>query len=327
MIKESARDAVLLLTHTEDFFTIDRVAEAIARRGAVPFRFDTDSFPSEARLSARFEPSKLGHSISYRGEELDARRVRAVWARKIWSPRMDESLDPQYHAMCVRESTGMLKGFLDGLSEARWVNDPARDDEAENKLRQLRLARDAGLRIPRTLNTNDPARVREFFDELGGAMVAKLLRPLSISMGAAPYFVYTSEVRKEDLDDAGLLRHCPMVFQEKIEKDCEFRIAHVDGEFFVGEIDARGSERGQVDWRLSAPGECSWSRGEIPNDVADRLRDLMSRLGLVYGAIDLIRTPEGEHVFLEVNPGGEWGMLERDLGLPISDAIASALLK
>ena len=52
----------------------------------------------------------------------------------------------------------------------------------------------------------------------------------------------------------------------------------------------------------------------------------MRDLGLVFGAVDLICTPAGEHVFLEVNPGGEWGMLERDLGLPISEASASALL-
>jgi hypothetical protein len=54
---------------------------------------------------------------------------------------------------------------------------------------------------------------------------------------------------------------------------------------------------------------------------------LMAGLGLVFGAADLICTPSGEHVFLEVNPGGEWGMLERDLDLPISEAIAAALLE
>ena len=53
----------------------------------------------------------------------------------------------------------------------------------------------------------------------------------------------------------------------------------------------------------------------------------MSELGLVFGAVDLICTPEREYVFLEVNPSGEWGMLERDLGLPISEAIAKALLE
>ena len=33
-----------------------------------------------------------------------------------------------------------------------------------------------------------------------------------------------------------------------------------------------------------------------------------------------------EPVFLELNPAGEWGWLERDLELPISAAIAEALL-
>jgi glutathione synthase/RimK-type ligase-like ATP-grasp enzyme len=60
--------------------------------------------------------------------------------------------------------------------------------------------------------------------------------------------------------------------------------------------------------------------------VATAIKALMSKLGLVYGAIDLIRTPNNDYVFLEVNPGGEWGMLERDLNYPISEAIADALL-
>jgi glutathione synthase/RimK-type ligase-like ATP-grasp enzyme len=51
----------------------------------------------------------------------------------------------------------------------------------------------------------------------------------------------------------------------------------------------------------------------------------MQALGLSFGAVDFIRTPEGEHVFLEVNPSGEWGMLQRDLGLPIAEAIADIL--
>ena len=38
-------------------------------------------------------------------------------------------------------------------------------------------------------------------------------------------------------------------------------------------------------------------------------------------------TPDDdEPVFLEVNPAGEWGWLERDLGYPIGDALAEALV-
>jgi glutathione synthase/RimK-type ligase-like ATP-grasp enzyme len=96
---------------------------------------------------------------------------------------------------------------------------------------------------------------------------------------------------------------------------------------FAGALDATGTSRGHTDWRRAAPEECRWQAAELPTEVASSLQVLLSELGLVFGAVDLICTPAGEYVFLEVNPGGEWGMLERDLGLPISEAIAEALLE
>jgi len=252
--------------------------------------------------------------------------VRAVWARKLWSPRMADDLDDRYRSICVSESIATLNGFLDALHDARWVNDLQRERAAENKQRQLRLAARAGLRVPRTLVTNDAAAVRQFFAETEGQTVAKLLRPTTVSMDASEPFVYTNRVREEDLDDAELLRHSPMVFQELIPKACELRVAFVAGETFAGALDASGTSRGGTDWRRVAPEECRWQVAQLPAGVASRLNVLMLDLGLAFGAVDLICTPAGEYVFLEVNPSGEWGMLERDLGLPISEAIAKALL-
>lgn len=117
-----------------------------------------------------------------------------------------------------------------------------------------------------------------------------------------------------------------MMFQERIPKAMELRVAYVAGHVFVGAIDASRSAGGQTDWRRATAEECHWQRGDLPEDVTRRLAKLMNQLGLVYGAIDVIRTPDDDHVFLEVNPAGEWGMLERDLDYPISEAIADALL-
>jgi hypothetical protein len=55
------------------------------------------------------------------------------------------------------------------------------------------------------------------------SMVAKLLRPLTVSMNADSLFVYTSQVSEEDLASAETLRHSPMVFQELIPKARELR--------------------------------------------------------------------------------------------------------
>jgi MvdC family ATP-grasp ribosomal peptide maturase len=321
------RDVVLLLTHSGDFYTIDLVARALARRGVRPIRCNTDLFPSLIKLAARAGDERAAHLVTETGEQISTDDVRAVWARKLWTPRMAHDLDERYRSMCVNESAAALEGFLDALHEARWVNNIDRQRNAENKQRQLRLAAHAGLRVPRTLVTNDAATARQFFRETEGQTVAKLLRPLALSMDTADPFVYTNRVREEDLAGAETLRHSPMVFQELIPKAYELRVAYVAGETFAGALDATGTSRGHTDWRRAAPEECHWQKVQLPIEVASSLQTLMSELGLVFGAVDLICTPSGEHVFLEVNPGGEWGMLERDLGLPISEAIAAALLE
>jgi MvdC family ATP-grasp ribosomal peptide maturase len=317
---------VLLVTHSGDHFTVERVAEALARRGARPLRFDTDLFPEEIRLSAALGNEGAENVFVLGSGEVKLSEVRAVWARRVWPPRLSEGLDARFRASCTRESSAALEGFFDGLCGARWVNDLRSERAAENKLLQLRSARESGLDIPPTLLTNDAARARAFYEAEDGRVVAKLLRPLSVSMGDAPFFVYTSDVKASDIEALDTLRHCPVVFQRKVEKLRELRVAYVAGRLFTGALDASGSARGRTDWRLAEPGECSWSNAELQPALAAQLNSLMRRLGLVYGAIDLIETPDGRHVFLEVNPGGEWGMLEHDLGLPISEAIADALL-
>ncbi len=317
---------VLLLTHTGDFFTIDRVAAALQQLGARPFRLDTDRFPASLGLSHR---SGSGASLVRRdgGDELVLEDVSAVWVRHIWQPSLDPALDPRFVEHSLRETYAAFTGLLDALHGASWIDRPVVASAAEDKARQLRLAKDAGLAIPRTLLSNDPVAVRAFAAEIAAPIVCKLLRPLSVSMGRSGAFVGTNLLRPEDLADLEGLRHCPMLFQERIEKERELRIVFVDGDVFCGSLFAPPGSKGGVDWRLAEPGELAWRKDSVPDDVAAGIGALMARLGLRFGALDVIREPGGRHVFLEVNPGGEWGMLERDLGLPISLAIARALLR
>ena len=49
---------------------------------------------------------------------------------------------------------------------------------------------------------------------------------------------------------------------------------------------------------------------DLPSDVRERCLDLMHELGLVFGCIDLIVTPENEYVFLEVNEMGQFLWVE-----------------
>jgi D-alanine-D-alanine ligase-like ATP-grasp enzyme len=65
----------------------------------------------------------------------------------------------------------------------------------------------------------------------------------------------------------------------------------------------------------------------LPFETAAKLRELMARLGLTYGAIDLRLTPEGRYVFLEINPAGQFLYIEQATGQPIAAALAQTLLR
>ncbi|MDZ7970757.1 MAG: MvdC family ATP-grasp ribosomal peptide maturase [Nostoc sp. DedSLP03] len=321
-----ARDVVLLITHSGDYFTIDRVAEAVSKLGAQPFRLDTDKFPIALQLQANLSNSGSNHSLQYNDRSLNTEQVQAVWMRRIWQPDLGQELAPQFQAACSNESLAVLDGFWDSLRDAKWVDDLRRISAAENKLRQLRIASEVGLVIPRTLVTNNPQEAREFFHQVKGKMIVKLLRPLSFGMQASSFFMYTSTVKEEDLLDAETLRYSPVMFQEQIPKQQELRAVYVNGNLFVGALDASEYAASTQDWRRETKEILTWQPHQLPDRLIRCLDAFMAKFGLVFGAFDLIKTPSGEYVFLEINPTGEWGMLERDLDYPIAQAIASALL-
>jgi glutathione synthase/RimK-type ligase-like ATP-grasp enzyme len=64
---------------------------------------------------------------------------------------------------------------------------------------------------------------------------------------------------------------------------------------------------------------------ELPKAIQRKLLCFMKRAGLQYGAIDLIETPGGDFVFLEVNPSGQWEWIVVLAGLPIPQAVADML--
>lgn len=324
----SDHPAVLLLTHSGDFFVIDRVIEALERRGARPVRFDTDRFPRQLGLSF-LDAADTGQSPLRRmdldGQEIDAAEVEAVWTRSLWPPDLGEELDPEHRAACSSQAREAMRGFFLGLDGARWINDLHAMARAENKLVQLRAARRSGLTIPRTLITNEPERVRRFHADLAGRVVTKLLAGLTFGMHRTEGTFHTSEVGEEDLEHLDGLRYSPMIFQEKVDKDCELRVMYIAGRTFAGAVRAAGT-RGATDWRRAEVTEAGWEPAEIPEELIAAMGRFMAELGIRQGAFDFIRTPGGEHMFLEVNPVGEWGMLERDLNLPITEAVADALV-
>jgi glutathione synthase/RimK-type ligase-like ATP-grasp enzyme len=198
---------------------------------------------------------------------------------------------------------------------------------AENKQLQLQVARELGLNIPRTLTTNDPAAVHAFAKSCAGGMVTKMLSSFAIYDERKELVVFTNPVKPEDLADLSGLSLCPATFQELIPKSLEIRVTVVGHRVMSAAIDSQASARAAHDWRRDGVNMIQdWRPYQLPLEVEEKILRLMDYFSLNYGAIDIILTPDNRHVFLELNPCGEFFWLEKTPGLPISEAIADLLL-
>lgn len=320
--------SILIVTHSDDNECIAPVAESIARKGGHTIRFDTDRYPTGVRLTAYYGASGDERLTLTNDEgEFDLREVTAIWHRRLnIGAHLPTSLDKQLRHASLGEASAAAHGMLASL-KAFCLDHVAHIRHAENKQLQLQIARELGLDTPRTLTTNDPNAVREFAKSCDSGMVTKMLSSFAIYESGKELVVFTNPVRPEDLADLSGLSLCPATFQELLPKSLEIRATVVGQRVMSAAIDSQVSARAVHDWRRDGVRMLEkWKPYHLPLEVEDRILRLMDHFCLNYGAIDIILTPDDRHVFLELNPCGEFFWLERSPGLPISDAIADLLL-
>jgi len=323
---------VLIVTKSSDNDSVPRVSAALAARGARAFRLDTDRFPTEVQLALHL-PREPGAPRSWLrdGEvSLALDDVTAVWYRRAAiAAGLPGDMDPQDLRAAVKESRATLIGALESL-DCPTIDRISTVRAAEHKPRQLLLAASSGLDVPRTLTTNDPDAVRVFFAACGGRVVAKTLSSFAIYDHAGrEQVMFTTALAEAELAHLDQLALCPMTFQEHLAKALELRITLIDDRLFAAAVDSQALERSRVDWRKEGARLIdAWRPYELPSAVADGLRRVAARLGLRYGAADVVVTPDGRHVFLELNPSGEWFWLDDVFGpRALSGALADALLR
>jgi len=305
------------------------VQKQLQAMGKDTYRLNSDLFSH--RLQFDYGHNKDGRfvfDLQTEDRSFSSTGVEAVWYRKLWYITPPPELDSAYHRIFYQEYDTMRDIFFDALSHVPWMNNMPLDHHiAGNKALQLQLAAKNGLEVPRSLFTNHAEKLREFFyGSCNKQMIAKLHGTLSRSMTGSGAFLPTTQVYEADLDRLETLPYCPMIFQELVPKQYELRVIYVAGQIFAGKIDTRASVQGQTDWRAANDITAAWAKYTLPYEVCKCIDSMMQEMGLLFGALDIMRHTDGRYIFLEVNPQGEWGMLQRDLAYPIGETIAAGLV-
>jgi glutathione synthase/RimK-type ligase-like ATP-grasp enzyme len=224
----------------------------------------------------------------------------------------------------LSEWSALLDGIYSELS-GRWLNEPHLTDQAEDKVRQLRVATSIGLLVPRTIISNDPTRIASFVAQYPS--VAKPLRNGVIDGAEQPDVIFTNRISTLSELDGPAIEAVPIIVQREIPKAADIRVTIVGRRVFATAIQSQADESARVDWRRGDVVSMIHVTHDLPPDTAVRCIEVVKALGLKFGAIDLVLYPKGRYWFLEINPNGQWGWIQNRTDQPIARAIVDELLE
>ena len=308
---------VLLATNKRDV-TTDFIALELEHRGVSFLRLNTEDLAEYQVVMPDGDPGRM--RLLGKNRELELAKVTGAYYRRPHPPEFPDR--PAHIATYLQaEWSAILRSIWNALA-GRWLNCPFAILRAEDKPRQLAVARAEGLRVPRTIVTNDPDNAQRFLSQQ--PTVTKPLRHALVEDGGYGKVVFTSRVDRGHRLDG--LEAAPVILQAEVPKKADVRVVVVDEQVFATAIGSQAHEETSVDWRKGVRPDLEHRAITLPNDVSKACIAVTQSLNLRYSAIDLVEDRDGCFWFLEANPNGQWAWIEQRTGAKIAKAIVTGLV-
>lgn len=289
---------------------------ALRKAGIKVLKWTVSDFPADQSLSLKLTTDSFAINCMDRtkdragltGDGAIGDHFSHVWYRRIGRPQIDLPSTSGDLPFIRSESEFARRGIISSMIRATsWINSPRAHNFASNKVNQLSVASKIGLRIPKTLISNDPTAIRNFIRDTGPVIFKPFNTPKWRNEdGSQQFYTPTTLVDLEAVEDSSeSLAICPGIFQEYLEKAHELRVTILGPKITALKISTRDTEKETVDWRV-APALSIYERAELPPEIETKILNFMNATGLVFGCMDLVVMPNGEHVFLEINPAGQF---------------------
>ncbi|HTE58247.1 MAG TPA: hypothetical protein VK694_05890 [Verrucomicrobiae bacterium] len=258
--------------------------------------------------------------VKYNGTALKLDQVRAAWYRR---PRGYEYWLVKYRDSLERNQRLIQNSLWQEIPEERWLNSYQRIATAEHKLSQLKVAKQVGFVIPKTIIANHWTAIE---DELPESVVFKL--PICQLENSRARQVIATTPYKNPQSLPKKSNPFPGLWQQHLTKAREWRVIVVGDHLFAGAIYT--ADKAKDDWRwhmLKADDSVRFEKSHFPKTLQRACFNYLKHFNLRYGAFDFVEDHDGTVTFLECNPNGQYGELENFLGFRITEAVADELIR
>ena len=311
---------ILIISSKEDSHAM-AILTYLKNKNETVYLLDLSLFPQDSHISIKSNnKGEHNYIFSTKDIEINLSQCHVIWWRRPQPfqihPNITEHEDMNF---IYRECHATFSGIWAALNPF-WINNPIQEEEASKKIYQLNLAQKLGFIIPDTCITNDPTQAKQFISFHNKEGV--IYKPFS---GTEETWRETRLLKEEEHRLLDNVKYSPVIFQEYIQAEADLRITIVGKDIFTAAIYTNHASY-KVDFRM-VMNEATMEVFELPKKIKTLLLKLMDKLGLIYGAIDMRLRPNGDYVFLEINPSGQWLFVEDGTGLPITKTFAELMIQ
>ncbi|GAB5518625.1 MAG: hypothetical protein RhofKO_08760 [Rhodothermales bacterium] len=314
---------ILILTNKWDI-TADFVVEDLRDRKVKFLRVNSEDLV-EKSFTISFPDFKVFLKVG-REQVNITDCLTAVWYRRPGFPydNVHESIKPSKAVQKFINSQWLTAlEALQLIPHVLWINDPVENTKMENKARQLLRAQELGFNIPQTSITNDSEEVQRLARLYENRVVAKALYAPLVEEEEQDYFIFSNVVSLKQLDSDEIALS-PAIFQQPIQPKIDYRVTVIADKVIPVRISLPDKTTSKLDWRTDE--KVIFEPCSLPVEIENLCRQYVKRSNLVFGAIDLVEQ-NGEFYFLEINPNGEWGWLQKIGSVSIASEVANVLCR
>lgn len=301
--------SILIFTSSFDL-TVDYLIDKYSRIHDF-FRINVDRLDDYL-----FDVSETGIYITLTGYwKILVSDAHAIYYRKISFPNLNNKYNKKYHPFIYKEIYTLITGIVETF-EGICLTKPSILRLAENKIYQIKIAKEVDFLFPESLISNNTNSINQFC-----ALKKRIVKP--IASGKIEKEGVKDIVQTNILNDNISIRIndiCPAYYQAYIDKDFDLRVTIINNDVFPVKIISKNN----VDWRKDHL-NTKYNLVTIPEEIISKCYLFLNKINMNFGVFDFV-VKNNKYYFLEVNPNGQWGWLEKELNINISDAIIKYLI-
>jgi len=241
------------------------------------------------------------------------------WLRRLAPPEWRRDVAPSSHEGVVRASwVALLIGIADGCG-IEWLSDVGGLFTAENKIVQHAAATALGISVPASAIVSSRDRIPA---SLGDEFIAKPLGPGQFEDGGGEPRVVFTRLLSRGSPELEALAGAPFLLQQYVAAERHLRVVTVRERFWIAALDASDLP---VDWRRNHAAHDAFVPSQEHGEVGQLALRIARKLRVGYSSQDWVISRNGESVFLDLNPGGQWLFLPEPVRTEVTEAIAAWL--